>query len=52
MNDPYIIAGEWQFEQIRKTLLRGTLSEWWSVIRGDIEERTARHMYLVSHGRL
>jgi hypothetical protein len=36
---------------MRKTLLRGSMMEWWSVVRDDIEGRTARAMFAASWRR-
>lgn len=34
------------YAEMRKRLLRGTLMEWWSVVKDDIEQRTAATTFI------
>jgi len=39
-------------QERRRKVFRGNITEWWEIVRPEIEARTSRQMYLDSHKRV
>lgn len=49
--DNTMVVSPEMIRQLRDTLLRGNVHEWWSVVRSEIEMRTAMIMHAESRKR-
>lgn len=50
--DNTMVVSPQMIHELRNTLLRGTVHEWWSVVKTEIEIRTALIMFTESRQEL